>query len=747
MSDAAGIARRLVEAARAEGRTALVEPGGFPLLQAYGIRCARHVFVPADARSETADLAALPGDRVVVKIASPTLLHRSDVGGVRTVSRDAEAVAGACRDMLARLGRDAIDGFTISEFVAHERDLGHELLVGLRFTDDFGPVVTVGAGGIYVEFLAKHFREADDVAVFPVEGISRAAIERRLEALPVVRLTTSRLRGQSGSLDLARLVDVVLAFAAMGRDLVPGVISECEVNPLAVTAGGLVALDVLVKVGREAGRGRAPRPLEKLASLLTPRRVGLIGVSESLNPGHIILNNLLTSGFPPDDIVIVKPGTERMEGVRCVPDLASVDGRLDLLVLAIGAAQVPAAVTQCVALEKAESIIVIPGGLDEKAGTGDMLAPMYEALAASRHTAWRGPVVNGGNCLGVRSLPGRYDTMFIPPHKMPPRTGPPSPVALVSQSGAFAITRAARLAALNPKYVVTVGNQMDLTVGDYLTWLADDREIEVFAVYVEGFRPLDGLAFLSAAREIVASGRHVILYRSGRTSAGAAATASHTASVAGDYTVTRELAASAGVVVADTLEDFDDLVLLFAALRGRVPAGVRLGAVSNAGFECVAMADRLGALALARFSAAGEARLAGLLKAARIDGLVDLHNPLDLTPMAGDAAYEDAVRAVLGDPQVDVGVVGCVPLTPALDSLAPGPAHGEDAARPTAVASRLARVFDEVRKPWVVVVDGGALYDPMAAQLAAAGVPTFRTADRALRLLNVYARACLAPRG
>jgi len=273
------------------------------------------------------------------------------------------------------------------------------------------------------------------------------------------------------------------------------------------------------------------------------------------------------------------------------------------------------------------------------------------------------------------------------------------------------------------------------------------RSVPQSGYNVEGFRPLDGARRSGTAREIVASGRHIILYRSGRTAAGAAASASHTASIAGDYAVTRELARAAGVVVADTLDDFDDLVLLFAALRGRVPAGARLGAVSNAGFECVAMADRLGTFTLARFGSDCEARLAAVLKAGRIDGLVDLHNPLDLTPMANDAAYEDAVRAVLDDPGVDVGIVGCVPLTPALDSLAPGDGHREDTTHVTSVASRLARVFAEIRKPWVVIVDGGALYDPMAAYLAAAGVPTFRTADRALRLLDEYSRACLARQG
>jgi acyl-CoA synthetase (NDP forming) len=279
---------------------------------------------------------------------------------------------------------------------------------------------------------------------------------------------------------------------------------------------------------------------------------------------------------------------------------------------------------------------------------------------------------------------------------------------------------------------------MDLTVGDYLTFLKDEPEIDVFAVYVEGFRPLDGRRFVEAARAIVATGRTVILYRAGRTAAGAAASASHTASIAGDYAVTRELAGAAGVIVADTLDDFEDLVRLFVALRGRVPGQGRLGAVSNAGFECVALADRLGDLRLAAFGDATRARLARVLEAARIDTLVDIHNPLDLTPMAADAAYEEAVAAVLDDDHVDLAVVGCVPLTGALNTLPAGHGHSEDVSRAESVASRFARLFASHPKPWVVAIDGGPLYDPMAAQLARSGVPVFRSADRALRLLNTY---------
>jgi len=257
-------------------------------------------------------------------------------------------------------------------------------------------------------------------------------------------------------------------------------------------------------------------------------------------------------------------------------------------------------------------------------------------------------------------------------------------------------------------------------------------------VYVEGFKPLDGGAALDAIRRITAGGSTVVLYRAGRTVAGAQATASHTASVAGDYIVTRQLARAAGAIVADTLDDFTDLITLFTLLHARPVYGHRLGAVSNAGYECVAIADNLGELELASFTDHTTAGLTSLLEHARLSTVVDVHNPLDLTPMADDAAFDAAVKRILDDDGVDVGVVGCVPATPALTTLPASAEHGEDLRREGSIAQRLIRLRQESPKPWVAVVDAGPLYDPFARELQRNGIPVFRAADRALRLLNLF---------
>jgi len=730
----------IFDAAQRDGREVLLETEGLQLLDAMGLPAPASMFVTRPGDVEAGLLDRLPGTKAVVKVISPQILHKSDVGGVAVVEKSVDQVADAIRRMDRALGSRGVVGYTINEFIPYPPALGRELLVGLRWTDDVGPVVTVGAGGIYTEFLAAAFRPGEDVALLSPSLASEGAVERALQHVAVVRLATRPMRGQPPMIALDRIAGVATAFLDLGRALGPR-IAEFEVNPFVIAHDGrLVALDVLVTLRRETPEGaRLPaRPIAKISRLLEPGSVAIMGVSERMNPGHIIVNNLLREGFPRERIVIVKGGATEIEGCRCVPDIAAIPGRVDLFVLSVDAAQASAALVDIIEREKAESVVLIPGGLEEKTGSEALVARMRAALAAARLSDWGGPIINGGNCLGIRSVPGRYDTTFIPEHKLPAPAGGVSRLAIVSQSGAFAVSKASKLGTVNPKYSVTLGNQMDLTIGDYLTFLKDDEEIDLFAVYVEGFRPLDGLRFLEAAREITRSGRTVVLYRAGRTPAGAQASASHTASIAGDYAVMRGLCAGAGVVVADTLEDFEDLVVLFSNLGRRAVAGWRLAAVSNAGFECVAIADNLGRFTLPPFGAASARALEAVFARCRIDKVVDVHNPIDLTPMAGDEAYADVVGTILDDPEYDAAVVGIVPLTAALNTLPPGAGHGEDLSRPGGIVARLAALKGGAGKPWVAVVDAGALYDAMARALAAAGLPVFRSSDRALRLLNIY---------
>ena len=729
---------RLVALARARDAHALLEPEGFQILEAVGIRCPRRLFARDAVGVEALDTSTLGRDRVAVKVVAPQIAHKTEVGGVAIVPNEPTAISATVRRMERAFSGEEVAGYSISQFVPYDASPGGEWLLGLRWTDEFGPVVTLGPGGVATEFLTSSLQPCRGLAVFSPFRTTREQMQNRIRRLALAPLATGAVRKQAPRTTLGHLCDAVSKFCWLAASCRPDGITDLEINPLVAFEGDLVALDVLVSIGSRTVEEHPPRPIAKIQKLLNPSSIAIAGVSANLNPGHIILNNVIREGFDKASVFVVKPGITEMEGCRAVPSIKSLPRPVDLLILSVSASQVPDALIDVVESRKAESVIVIPGGLGEKAGSEGLVAQAHATLLASRETDWKGPVVNGGNCLGIQSRPGRYDTMFIPGHKLGVVPGRVSPLALISQSGAFAVSRATWLTGLNPKYSIAVGNQMDLTIGDYLRQLEGDAELAVFGIYVEGFRPLDGRAALDVISRITASGRVVVLYRGGRTREGARATASHTAALAGDYTVTRDLARASGAVVAESLDDFTDLIRLFTYLQSKPVYGRRLGAVSNAGYECVAIADNVGALELPEFSQATSAHLLSMFERARLDAIVDVHNPLDLTPMMGDEGYGAAVRQVLEDEHVDVGVVGCVPATPALNTLAASGTHGENLLRKGSIADRLLNLKADVAKPWIAIVDAGTLYDPLAQRLQACGVPTFRSADRAMRLLNVF---------
>lgn len=739
--------------ARDVGRERLLESEGLLLARVLGLGVPRHELVADGMDAAVLDLTSFPGERLVVKVCSPDVPHKAREGGVMAVPKDTTALVSAVDALAERFAQRELAGFLVCEHVPHATDLGGELLLGLRWTDDFGPVVTLGPGGAHAELLADALIPDRGPAILSPELATRDVLIPALEGRAVTAALAPAARDMAApdTTTLATatpvdepMLDLVQRALEFAERHMPHDLLELEFNPVAITGRGLVALDALGRSGAGTPSPPAlPRPLQQLGRLLRPESIAIQGVSERRNPGRIILENVLGMGFPAERITLLKPGRDELLGCRCVPDVAALDGPVDLLVVAVAAEQVPEAMAQVTASRAARSVILIPGGMGEREGSEATVERVQATLATARAEDGGGPLVNGGNCLGVRSVPGRYDTLFIPRHKLRFRSEAPAPLALISQSGAFAVARCSGLASLDPRYVVTVGNQVDLTVGDWLTGLKDDRELEIFACYVEGFAPLDGRRTLQACAEITASGRTVIVYRAGRTPAGAQASASHTASLAGDWAVSRELLTQAGALVVDSLDDFEDLVRLFVLLGPRRPLGLGLGAVSNAGFESVAMADHAGPFRLAEFGKETTVTLSQLLDDAHLSSIVGVANPLDVTPILGDQGFARAAAAVLADPAVDVGLVGCVPLSGALDTVPAGADHDGDVERPGSVANRLADLFAASPKPWAAVVDGGPLYDPMVRLLEARGVPTFRRADHALRLLATWARARL----
>ncbi|QGY40194.1 CoA-binding protein [Pseudodesulfovibrio cashew] len=776
----------LFERAHAEGRDALFEHEVYDLLRDSGAETPpRTVLLERDARPSDEELDALPGEKVVLKIVSPAIVHKTEVGGVRVVENTPGQVRSAWRRMLqevpenfaAMLERDPAHaparyaGLSGGELLdAVRRDIwgvlmvqflrpdsqafGNELIVGIRRTREFGMIIGAGLGGTDTELYAERFRKGQAmVATSTALADGEAFFELFRNTLSYKKLA-GLTRGQRRIVTDAQLIECFSSFIDMANHYspenpdAPFVIEELEINPFAYADYLMVPLDGMCRFSRP-GSLPVPRPAGKIGNLLHPETIGIIGVSSTRrNFGRIILDNVIEAGFDPAKMTVIRPGLEEIGGVRCVPSLADLEEKLDLFVVAVGAEQVPRLVEDLVELDCAESVMLIPGGMGETAESEARAREVIGRIQAA-HAQGGGPVFLGGNCMGVVSRPGNYDTWFIPDEKLPDFShGRHHRAAFISQSGAFMLTRLSQCPLLDPAYMVSAGNQTDLTLGDLLGWFAQSDEVDVIAVYAEGFNDMDGLAFCRAVRRAVLAGKEVIFYKAGRTPEGRSATSGHTASLAGDYVVCESCVRQAGAVVADSFTQFENLFMLAERLHGKTIRSNRLAAVSGAGFEAVGMADSIQSdsyrMRLAALAGPTREQLDGLFMDHRLSKLVTVTNPLDMTPAANDFVHAEAIRILAGDPGVDAVVAGLDPLSPVMRTLADPEHKAFDFADERSIAARLADLLPTLDTPVIGVVDGGRLYDPLVDRLKEAGLCTFRTSDQAVAAIAQYIEGRLA---
>ncbi len=733
----------ILEVAWGKNRRVLLDHEAFRLCEYAGLPVPTWRYV----RSGDAlpDLSAFTGDEMVVKGVAPGLLHKTEMGAVRFVRAAAEAIERARADMAQQIGV-ALEGVLLVERVAYRTDFGLQMLLSARYDEAFGPVIAFGVGGIHTEFYHSVLAPGLSLAMRAAEGLDRAGVQAMIAQTVSAAALRGELRGQDGRhVDTESLESLILAVADTALALSPldreaGVyLRELEFNPVVVSSDSrLVLLDALISLSE--GRPISPaRPLEKVGRLLRPQSALVVGASASaVNPGHIILNNLQRGGgVALDRIWCLHPKAEEIDGSRCFRTAADVPGQVDMAIVTIPAgAGADQMVADMVRERTAHTVTLISGGFGETSAGREMESELRQVIQRSHLEPDGGVVVNGGNCLGIVSRPGGYNTFFLPSYKLRFTGAGEGNLASISQSGAYLVTQASNLEnVVSPRYSISFGNQIDLTVSDYLAYLKNDEEVRVFCAYVEGFQPGDGIRFAREARDIIAGGRAVLLYKAGRSVEGSRAARSHTAAMAGDYEVTKEILRSVGVVVTESLDELEDLIKVFCLLETRRARGLRVGVVSNAGFEATAAADNLCGLTLAEFGPDTKRALAALLP----EGIIDVHNPVDATPVTDSETFAAIVETLLEDPGIDVMVASPVPPTPFLENLPAGPGHDEDIARPTSVPNRLISVFENTMKPMVVCVDSGPLYTPGVQMMERAGIPCFRRIDRAMRALATYA--------
>jgi acetyl coenzyme A synthetase (ADP forming)-like protein len=410
---------------------------------------------------------------------------------------------------------------------------------------------------------------------------------------------------------------------------------------------GVVEVEFALSSSPEVLDRIAQRDHSAVAASLTPffqpRSVAVIGASARRGTiGGELFRNVIAADFD-GAAYPVNPKGDPVGGVpgyRSIEDIPSV---VDLAVICVPGAQVvPAA--QSTLRAGVRALCVISAGFAETGSEG--LARQEQLLALVRA---HGARMIGPNCLGVASTARRLNATFAR------RAFPPGRVAFSSQSGALglALLEQADARGLGLSAFASIGNKADVSSNDLLEYWEDDPETDVILLYLESFGNPRKFGRVAGR---VARSKPILAMRSGTSSAGARAAASHTAALAGSDAVVDALFRQAGVLRASTLQELLDTAVLLTALPS--PAGNRVAVVTNAGGLGILCADACEAqnLVLPELTAETLSSLSEVTPAE-----ASLSNPIDLLGSANAALYERVLPLILADPNVDSLIALFVP--------------------------------------------------------------------------------------
>jgi acetyl coenzyme A synthetase (ADP forming)-like protein len=445
-----------------------------------------------------------------------------------------------------------------------------------------------------------------------------------------------------------------------------------------------------------------------LFSFFSPRGVAVVGAShDPTKLGYGLARNLVQSNYQ-GVVHFVNPKGGSLMGRPIYTSILQAPDPLDLAILLIPAATVPAALDEC-GRRGLRAVIIGAGGFRETGPQGAALEE--ECLRIARSYGMR---LIGPNCIGLLDTHLPIDATFLPP------PGPlPGDVAFVSHSGAIcaAVIDWARGQSFGLSRLVSLGNQADVDETDVLAPVAADPFTRVLTLYLEGVK--DGRRFVAEAGRITAH-KPVIALKVGRYASGQRAVASHTGALAGQERAFDAAFRRAGVVRAETSEEMFDWARALAWCPP--PAGRGVAVLTNAGGPGVTAADALeaGGMSLVELGEGTRAALAAVLPPA-----ASLHNPVDMLASASPEQYAACLRILLGDPTVHAVMV----------ILPPPPMYTAGA-----VAKALIPVIHAAEKPVVVALMGERLIQEAVEHLRAARVPEYRFPERAASALAVLAR-------
>ena len=657
------------------------------ILKSYGIKVPGYALV--NSADQAAKAAKKLGFPLVMKVVSPQILHKTDVGGVKVGLDNVNDVKKTFNDMYKRLSKKKgvqLKGILLEKMVPK----GTELIVGLQNDPQFGPVIMVGIGGVLTEV----FR---DVA-FRMLPITTSDAKSMLDELKGSKM----LKGFRGSkpVDINMLSKALVQIGKLGVDNASH-FDSIDFNPIVVYPKSYAVVDAKIILRKEIKKdaiSKAQPNSKNMEMFFTPQSVALVGASAT--PGKIgnsVLDSLAKHDYK-GKVFPINPKQEEILGIKCYPSISAIPEKVDLVVVCVDLSVTPPILEEC-AKKGIHSVVIVSGGGKELGGE----RAAYEAEVKRLSEKYEIRII-GPNCIGMFNAANRLDCAFQGQARMV--RAKLGPVALLSQSGTMGISFLETADSFGLSKMVSYGNRSDVDEADMIWYLADDPQTKVIALYVEGFG--DGRKFVNTAKRVMAEKKKpIVIWKSGRSEAGAKQAASHTGSLGGSNAIIMGAFKQAGIISVDS---YQELAGVAKALAWQPAAkGNRAALCSNGAGPMIGAIDHFERLGLSLAKVTEDTRKK-MVEHFPPTYVVGKGNPADLTVGANADDYRFTIQSFMDDPNVDI--------------IMPWFVFQDDPLEET-IIDYLAEFSNQRKKPVIVGGNGGPYTQKISALIEQKGVPVY----------------------
>ena len=391
---------------------------------------------------------------------------------------------------------------------------------------------------------------------------------------------------------------------------------------------------------------RAEIHRRNLDKVFNPTSIAVVGTNNVKGTvPYDILFNILKTEFT-GVVFPVSPGEKSICSVKAYKYVVDITDPVDLAIIVFPSAVCHLALEQC-GQKGIKGVVIISAGFKEVGEKGLEREKQLRQIAEKYDMSIIGP-----NCLGIINTDPHVNLNASFARKMPEQGN----IGFLSQSGALctAVLDYALAKHIGFSKFISFGNKVDISEIDLMYYLMEDDKTKVILLYLE--EVTDGRALMQAAKDVISSGKPVLILKAGRTEAGASAAASHTGSLAGNDEIFDAAFKQAGMIRCDNIEEMFNIAIAFAYQPA--PKSNKVAIITNAGGPGVLTTDAAirDGLQLAKFS---EETMREFRKS--LPANANIKNPVDVVGDARADRYNIAMNGAFRENDVDAVFVILTP--------------------------------------------------------------------------------------